>query len=312
MPAGSSSPRPPTALERECERYLRYVTLEKGRSPHTVSAYRADLARYQEFLIENGVTEADHVTPDVVRGYLQGLDGAPSTVARKLSSIKNFHRYLVEEGVTPLDPSASLSAPARPSRLPKALSIEQVQSLLDAVIGDEPENLRDRALLEFLYATGARISEAVQLSVDDVLDDAQRVADAIRVNGKGGKQRFVPVGSYARAALESYVTRARPALLQGAKNPSSELFLGLRGGKLSRQSAWLILGAAARKAGLEGHVSPHTLRHSFATHVLSGGGDIRVVQELLGHSSVSTTQIYTKVTIDTLRDVYQQAHPRAR
>ena len=312
MPAGSSSPRPPTPLERECERYLRYVTLEKGRSPHTVAAYRADLARYHEFLFGNGVVEASQISADMVRGYVQGLAGAPGTIARKLSSIKNFHRYLVEEGITPLDPSASLSGPARPSRLPKALSIEQIQSLLDAVIGDAPENLRDRALLEFLYATGTRISEALQLSVDDVLDDHQRVADAIRVSGKGGKQRFVPVGSFARSAVESYVTRARPALLRGAKNPSPALFLGLRGGRLSRQNAWLILGSAARRAGLEGLVSPHTLRHSFATHVLSGGGDIRVVQELLGHSSVSTTQIYTKVTIDTLRDVYQQAHPRAR
>ena len=312
MPAGSSSPRPPTPLERESERYLRYVTLEKGRSPHTVAAYRADLGRYHEFLYGNGVVEASQISADMVRGYVQGLEGAPGTIARKLSSIKNFHRYLVEEGVTSLDPSASLSGPARPSRLPKALSIQQIQSLLDAVIGDEPENLRDRALLEFLYATGTRISEALQLSVDDVLDDHQRVADAIRVSGKGGKQRFVPVGSFARSAVESYVTRARPALLRSAKNPSPALFLGLRGGRLSRQNAWLILGSAARRAGLEGLVSPHTLRHSFATHVLSGGGDIRVVQELLGHSSVSTTQIYTKVTIDTLRDVYQQAHPRAR
>ena len=312
MPADSSSPRPPTALERECERYLRYVTLEKGRSPHTVAAYRADLGRYHEFLYDAGVVEASQISTDTLRGYLQSLTGAPSTIARKLSSIKNFHRYLVEEGVTPLDPSASLAGPARPSRLPKALSIEQVQLLLDAVIGDEPENLRDRALLEFLYATGARISEALQLSVDDVLDDHQRVSEALRVSGKGGKQRFVPVGSFARNALESYITRARPALLHGAKKPSPALFLGLRGGRLSRQNAWLILRAAATRAGLDGLVSPHTLRHSFATHVLAGGGDIRVVQELLGHSSVSTTQIYTKVTIDTLRDVYQQAHPRAR
>jgi integrase/recombinase XerD len=258
------------------------------------------------------VTEPQAVTPERVRAYIQALVGEASTVVRKLSSIRNFHRFLVEEGVTPSDPSAAIPAPARASRLPKALSIEQVQALLDSITGDEPENLRDKALLEFLYATGARISEVLQLAVDDVLDDQSRVSEAIRVTGKGSKQRYVPVGSFARAAVESYLTRARPVLALRQKKANSSLFLGLRGGSLSRQNAWLILGSTATRAGLEGLVSPHTLRHSFATHVLAGGGDIRVVQELLGHSSVSTTQIYTKVTIDTLRDVYRQAHPRAR
>jgi integrase/recombinase XerD len=192
------------------------------------------------------------------------------------------------------------------------LSVAQVQDLLDAIVGDDPIALRDRALLELLYATGARVSEVTQMSLDDLVDDQGRTAEMVRVTGKGRKQRIVPVGSYARAALDSYVTRARPALIKNAKKSTPVLFLGARGGPLSRQNAWLIIQDAAKRAHLEGLVSPHTLRHSFATHVLSGGADIRVVQELLGHASVSTTQIYTKVTIDTLRDVYLGAHPRAR
>jgi integrase/recombinase XerD len=203
-------------------------------------------------------------------------------------------------------------APKLPKRLPKALRIDQVQALLESVLGDEPIALRDRALLEFLYATGARISEALALSIDDVLGDNSELRDTIRVTGKGQKQRLVPVGSFARAALEAYLVRARPALVRQAKKSTPVVFLGARGGALSRQNAWLILQSAAERAGLSGLVSPHTLRHSFATHVLAGGADIRVVQELLGHSSVQTTQIYTKVTIDTLKDVYLSAHPRAR
>jgi len=184
--------------------------------------------------------------------------------------------------------------------------------LLDAVVGDTPVALRDRALLELLYATGARVSELMNLSLDDLVDDRGGTAEAIRVTGKGSKQRIVPVGSFARNALDSYITRARPALVSGARKATARVFVGARGAALSRQNAWLIIQSAARLADLQGLVSPHTLRHSFATHLISGGADIRVVQELLGHSSVSTTQIYTKVTIDTLRDVYVGAHPRAR
>ena len=208
--------------------------------------------------------------------------------------------------------SFGVTPPALPARLPQALTISEVQALLDSVVGDEPPALRDRALLEFLYATGARISEALALSVDDVLDDSLRAAPSIRVTGKGNKQRIVPVGSFALEALDAYLTRARPALLSSRGRATAMVFLGNRGGALSRQNAWLILHSAAERAGLTRSLSPHTLRHSFATHILAGGADIRVVQELLGHSSVSTTQIYTKVTIDTFREVYQSAHPRAR
>ncbi|KZX20249.1 Tyrosine recombinase XerD [Rathayibacter tanaceti] len=190
--------------------------------------------------------------------------------------------------------------------LPKAVTVEQMAGLLEAARGEELADLRDRALLELLYATGARISEAVDLNVDDVVD-----ADVVRLTGKGSKQRMVPLGRYAREAVDDYLVRARPELSRrGRATPA--LFLGVRGSRLSRQSAWLVIRAVAEKAGLDREISPHTFRHSFATHLLAGGADVRVVQELLGHASVATTQIYTLVTADTLRDVYTSAHPRAR
>lgn len=308
----ASADRPPTPLERELERYIRYVSLERGRSTNTIQAYRRDLQAWLRWLEGRQVSDAQAVSARHVADYVASLSGAATTIARALSSIRTFHRYLLDEGVVSSDPTAEVPAPALPARLPKALSIEQVQSLLETVIGDEPEALRDRALLEFLYATGARITEAVSMSVDDVLGDDQRTRETIRVTGKGKKQRVVPIGSYARAALDAYLTRARPIFAKRAARSSANVFLGSRGGPLSRQNAWLILQRAAERANLPGSVSPHTLRHSFATHILAGGADIRVVQELLGHSSVQTTQIYTRVTIDTLRDVYQSAHPRAR
>jgi integrase/recombinase XerD len=303
---------PRSELERSLEHYVRYLTLERGRSVNTISAYSRDLRAYLAHLNSLGVSQPGEITASQVRAYVEGLLGVATTVARKVSSIKNFHRYLLEEKVIRDDVSAGITPPALPARLPQALTVSEVQALLDSVVGDEPPALRDRALLEFLYATGARISEALALTVDDVLDDNLRAATAIRVTGKGNKQRIVPVGSFARDALDAYLTRARPVLLSVRGRSTPMVFLGNRGGPLSRQNAWLILRSAAERANLTRALSPHTLRHSFATHVLSGGADIRVVQELLGHSSVSTTQIYTKVTIDTLREVYQSAHPRAR
>lgn len=299
-------------LERSLEHYVRYLTLERGRSVNTISAYSRDLLAYLTHLDSLGISTPGAITPSHVMTYVESLEGAATTVARKVSSIKNFHRYLQDEKVIADDVSFGVTPPALPARLPQALTISEVQALLDSVVGDEPPALRDRALLEFLYATGARISEALALSVDDVLDDSLRAAPSIRVTGKGNKQRIVPVGSFAREALDAYLTRARPALLSSRGRATAMVFLGNRGGALSRQNAWLILQSAAERAGLTRSLSPHTLRHSFATHILAGGADIRVVQELLGHSSVSTTQIYTKVTIDTLREVYQSAHPRAR
>jgi len=222
-------------------------------------------------------------------------------------AVRGLHRFAHREGLTTGDPAREVRPPSPVRRLPKAIAIEEVERLLEAAGADgTPAALRDRALLELLYGTGARISEVVALSVDDL----QRGSGLVRLDGKGGKQRMVPVGSYAQRAVDGYLVRGRPALAAaGTGGPA--LFLNARGGRLSRQSAWAVLVAAAGRAGLSGRVSPHTLRHSFATHLLDGGADVRVVQELLGHASVTTTQVYTLVTVDTLREVYATAHPRA-
>ncbi len=235
-------------------------------------------------------------------------------------AIRNLHRFAVAEGVTADDVARDVAPPRPPTRLPKALALDQVQALLATPDPTSPLGLRDAALLELLYGTGARVSEAVGLDVDDVSRQVQVPAGepspALRLFGKGSKERLVPLGSYARAALSAYLVRARPGLAgrtasrSGAGVPA--LFLNARGGRLSRQSAWTIIASAAERAGIRTEVSPHTLRHSFATHLLDGGADVRVVQELLGHASVTTTQIYTLVTVDHLREVYLTAHPRAR
>jgi integrase/recombinase XerD len=281
-------------------------------SPNTTAAYRRDLALWAAHLEEAGRTSVEEVEPADVAAFPAALvtrADAPlraSSVARVLSSVRGLHRFLHEEGLVAVDVAASVRPPKLPSRLPKAVSVAQVEALLAATDGDEPARVRDKALLELLYATGARVSEAVGLNVDDVIDGG----DVVRLFGKGGKQRIVPVGSFARRALDAWLVRGRPEFsARGDATPA--LFLGARGARLSRQSAWLVIQAAAERAGLDVDVSPHTLRHSFATHLLEGGADVRVVQELLGHSSVATTQIYTLVTADALRDMYVTAHPRA-
>jgi integrase/recombinase XerD len=231
----------------------------------------------------------------------------PASVARTVVSVRGFHRFALMEGLATADPAVKVKPPAQPLRLPKALPVSDVAALLAAAAaGGTTLALRDAALLELLYGTGARISEAVGLDVDD-LDLA---TSAVRLTGKGSKERIVPIGSYARAACGAYLTRARPALAAVGRS-SPAVFLNARGGRLSRQSAWTVLTRAAERAGLAATVSPHTLRHSFATHLLDGGADVRVVQELLGHASVTTTQVYTLVTVDRLREVYATSHPRA-
>lgn len=305
-------------LDRALDAYLRHVTIERGLSAHTVAAYRRDLGPYRQWLADRGIDDSAQVTAVLVTEYIAeraASDPPPAatSLARLQSSVRGMHRFLVVEGIDPVDPTTHVRPPKMPRRLPKALTIAQVEALL-AAAGPEPAAatpgdlvaLRDRALLELLYATGARVSEAVGLDVDDVTD-----GDILRVRGKGSKERIVPIGSYARAAVDAYLTRVRPELARRGK-ASPRLFLGARGAPLSRQSAWLVIQAAAERANLEAHVSPHTLRHSFATHLLQGGADVRVVQELLGHASVATTQIYTHVSVDALRDVYATSHPRAR
>ncbi|MEV8509619.1 site-specific tyrosine recombinase XerD [Actinoplanes sp. NPDC051475] len=297
--------------------YLDHLTVERGLSRNTLESYRRDLDRYLESLTAAGITDLAAVTAaDLTRHLGQLREGSgehpalsAASAARAVSAVRGLHRFAAREGLAPHDVSRDVKPPAPPKRLPKALDVDQVTRLLDAVTGDEPLALRDRALLEFLYGTGARISEAVGLAVDD-LDDS-----VVTLHGKGGRTRLVPLGSYARAALDAYLVRARPALIAAGKG-TPKVFLNARGGALSRQSAWTILHRAAGAAGLpvDGPhaVSPHTLRHSYATHLLDGGADVRVVQELLGHASVTTTQVYTLVTVDRLREVYATAHPRAR
>jgi integrase/recombinase XerD len=297
--------------------YLDHLTVERALAANTLSSYRRDLERYLSGLAAAGVADLAAVDARGIAAHLAALragdaDHPPlsaASAARAASAVRGLHRFAAREGLAPHDPAREVRPPALLRRLPKALDVADVERLLAAVGSpDTPLGLRDRALLEFLYGTGARISEAVGCVVDDLdLVDGTAV-----LHGKGGRSRLVPIGGYARDALDAYLVRGRPALA----GPSPAVFRNARGGSLSRQSAWTILHRAAARAGLPvtgSHaVSPHTLRHSCATHLLDGGADIRVVQELLGHASVTTTQVYTLVTVDRLREVYATAHPRAR
>ncbi len=303
-------------MGRAADAWLTHLDVERGMSPNTLAAYRRDLARWTGFLATQAVDRPEDVTPAHVAEFLARLrEGddthgplAASSAARTLVAVRGLHRFLALEGVLDADPSRDVAPPRTPDRLPKAISVDEVERLLEAAsLGDTPTSLRDRALLEVLYGTGARISEAVGLDVDD-LDTDEGV---VRLRGKGGKERIVPLGSYASRALEAWTVRARPQLARRGRGTPA-VFLGVRGARMSRQSAWAALRESAERAGLQGHLSPHTLRHSFATHLLEGGADVRVVQELLGHASVTTTQIYTRVTVQQLREVYAQSHPRAR
>ncbi|WP_426595668.1 site-specific tyrosine recombinase XerD [Cellulomonas sp. McL0617] len=310
-----------TTIEISLETYLAHLTVERGLSTNTLLAYRRDLSRYVAFLAARDCHDPGQIRERDVEDYLlavrTGADGrtalSASSAARSVVAVRGWHRFLLLDGVTGTDAASAVRPPAQPKRLPKAISVDDVERLLDAAgLGDGPVPLRDRALLELVYGTGARISEAVGLDVDDV--DRTPGFASVRLFGKGRKERVVPVGSFALAALDAYLVRGRPTMATGSRGGSPGLFLNTRGARLSRQSAWAVLRSAAERAGLPGadHVSPHTLRHSFATHLLAGGADVRVVQELLGHASVTTTQIYTLVTPDTLREVYAASHPRAR
>lgn len=299
-------------------RFLAYCDVERGLASKTLDAYAGDLESYRAWLEAHGASAPGDVTQRLVEDYVADLsDGgaAPSSIRRHLAAIHMLHRFLVAEGAVAADVSARVKAPKAAQTLPEALSVDEVARLLDAVrpISSTPAELRDCALLEMLYGTGARVSEAVGLDLDDIDWDDH----VVRVNGKGGKQRLVPFGSYAAVALSAYLADGRPAL-QAKANPKTRqpeqraVFLNLRGARLSRQSAWEILRKAASKAHLDRPIHPHTLRHSFATHLIAGGADVRTVQELLGHSSVQTTQIYTHVTPDALVEAYLMSHPRAQ
>jgi len=299
--------------------YLDHLAVERGTARNTVDSYARDLCRYLEHLTDAGVSDLSEVTEPHVTAFLAALrEGdadhpplAASSAARAVVAVRGLHRFAQREGLVRSDPAVAVRPPMPPRRLPKALPVADVLRLLAAGVGPDVgagdvKSLRDTALLELLYSTGARISEAVGLDLDEV----DRVERTVLLAGKGGKQRLVPVGRPALAALEAYLVRARPIFARRGRGGPA-VFLNSRGGRLSRQSAWQALKTAAERAGLHAKVSPHTLRHSFATHLLEGGADVRVVQELLGHASVTTTQIYTLVTVTTLREVYATAHPRA-
>ncbi|EFS37884.1 site-specific tyrosine recombinase XerD [Cutibacterium acnes] len=298
----------------QAEDYLRHLVVERGLSDNTVQAYRRDLLRYQEYLGSRGIgslAEVTRVDVEEFRRHLDHIGLAPASVTRCVVAVRNLHRFAVGSGQLQADVTAGMSPGTRSRRLPKALSMDQVESLLAAPDTSTVEGLRDAALLELLYGTGARVSEVCALDVDDirpVLDDPDL---GLRLIGKGDKERIVPLGSYAAKAVDAWLIRGRPAWAE-IGNGEHALLLNTRGRRLSRQSAWAVIRRAGEAAGLDvEHLSPHSLRHSYATHLLDGGADIRVVQELLGHSSVTTTQIYTLVTADHLREVYRSSHPRA-
>lgn len=303
--------------QRAVRTYLDHLSVERGLAANTLESYRRDLRRYLGYLDAAGIADLDDVSEATVTGFLVRLregdaDHPPlsaTSAARTVVAVRGFHKFAVADGLAAADPASGVKPPAPVKRLPKALPLADVEAILEAA-GSPGTTLalRDRALLELLYGTGARISEAVGLDVDDL----DPVDGTVLLRGKGSKERIVPVGSFAREAVDAYLVRGRPELASTAGGARGALFLNARGGRLSRQSAWAVLVKAADRAGVSKDVSPHTLRHSFATHLLDGGADVRVVQELLGHASVTTTQVYTLVTVDNLREVFAAAHPRAR
>ncbi|QUR67469.1 site-specific tyrosine recombinase XerD [Mycobacterium spongiae] len=309
------------ALQTQLQGYLEHLTIERGVAANTLSSYRRDLRRYSQHLSERGINDLAKVGEDDVSDFLVALrrgdpdSGAAAlsavSAARALIAVRGLHRFAAAEGLADLDVARTVRPPTPGRRLPKSLTIDEVLALLEGAGGDNPADgpltLRNRALLELLYSTGSRISEAVGLDVDDIDTHARSVL----LRGKGGKQRLVPMGRPAVAALDAYLVRGRPDLARRGRGTPA-IFLNARGGRLSRQSAWQVLQDAAERAGITSGVSPHMLRHSFATHLLEGGADVRVVQELLGHASVTTTQIYTLVTVHALREVWAGAHPRAQ
>jgi integrase/recombinase XerD len=306
------------SLQRSVDGYLRHLTIERGMAKNTLLAYKRDLGKYLEALEKIGITDSAEITEIVVRNFAQALVSekglVATSVARILAAVRGFHKFMLFEGISDNDVSAAVKPPKAPKRLPKAISIQEIEALLKAA-GPEPDDVagaadiirvRDRAILELLYATGARVSEIVNMDLDDLIDP-----EIVRLFGKGSKERIVPVGKYAQAAVAAYLVRVRPTLATLSLGTPA-LFLNQRGSRLSRQSIWQIISTSAQAAKLGVEVSPHTFRHSFATHLLEGGADVRVVQELLGHASVTTTQIYTLVTVDALREIYASSHPRAQ
>jgi integrase/recombinase XerD len=297
--------------------FFNYLSIEKGLASNTISAYKLDIEKFFHYLSTNQLlveqVTSEHLTSYVA--WLRGLENTEfkigeSSIARNVISIRSYFAYLAKEHKFD-NPSINFKPPKIGKRLPKALTIDQVMSMLN-IVGSDLISSRDKALVELLYATGARVSELINLNTLDIstVETEAGVTTTVKLKGKGGKERVVPIGSFAVAAVNDYLVRSRPTLVKVSTQKA--LFLNQRGGRLSRQSAWNLVAKAASRAGLLNQVTPHSMRHSFATHLLDGGADIRVVQELLGHSSVTTTQIYTLITIDHLRESYANAHPRSK
>ena len=301
------------ALSADAEEFLSYLLVERGRAENSVRSYRHDLGAYEEFLIGRGLTLSTVKSADVDNylGFLRALGLRSSSQARALAAIRGLHHFCVEERGMTSDPTTDVEAPKIPSSIPKALSEEDVVRLIESASGDDARSLRDRAMLEVLYATGLRISELVNLSIGDIDMDAALV----RAFGKGSKERIVPIGRHALEALRRwYGPGGRPRFTPrqwAHRTDADAVFISSRGRRMNRQGAWVAIHAAADRVGLADRVSPHVLRHSFATHLLSHGADVRVVQELLGHASITTTQIYTRVSTEHLQRAYLEAHPRA-
>ena len=304
-------------FESALQSFLDHLTIERGLSSNSISAYRRDLAKYSDFLVKEKL-DFEHLSEDEIISFevwLKGLGMAVTSINRNISALKSFYKYLAQEFSTN-NPVSAMASSKVPRRLPKALTIKEITSLIDSTkrAGD-PISLRDHAIIELLYGTGARVSEIVGININDFAqsDVEGNPITTLKLRGKGSKERIVPLGSFAKKALDEYLVRIRPNLLSKSKSARVEtaLFLNQRGSRLSRQSAWQMISDAADSTGLSGKVSPHVFRHSYATHLLDGGADIRVVQELLGHASVTTTQIYTLITIDKVREAYATAHPRA-
>lgn len=301
-----------TSLWREREEFLSWLAVEKGRRPNTLAAYRRDLVVYAEWLGDRELGDVRESDIELFVAALRDSGRAPASVARTLVAVRALHRFAASEGGLTTDPTVDVELPRVPAGLPKPLSEADVTTLLDSVVGVDPADRRDRAVLETLYATGMRISELVGLSLGAVdLDQC-----LVRVFGKGAKERIVPIGQAARRALSEWLSPAGRGALEPARwvrrGDAEAVFLNQRGGRLSRQGAWGIVRRYGDRVGLSDRLSPHVLRHSCATHLLDHGADLRVVQELLGHASISTTQVYTKVSQERLREVYDRAHPRAR
>ena len=304
-------------FDQALKQFLDHLTIERGLSKNSLIAYKRDLTKFSEFLAEAGhnfekLTEVEIVSFEV---WLKSRNLSVTSINRNISALKSFYKYLAQEFATP-NPVAFIASSKVPRRLPKALTIKEITSLIDATKREsDPISLRDHAIIELLYGTGARVSEIVGIDINDFSQSEVEgnPITVLKLRGKGSKERMVPMGSFAKTALDEYLVRIRPNLLAKSKSARVEmaLFLNQRGSRLSRQSAWQMISDAADATGLTGKVSPHVFRHSYATHLLDGGADIRVVQELLGHASVTTTQIYTLITIDKVREAYATAHPRA-